>query len=56
MQICNARMEETVLVVYWVTDGVDRCQIGFTSQHLVKHEDNFDGALAQKRRYIVQMI
>ena len=27
--------------------GVDRCQVGFTSCHLVKHGDKFDGALAQ---------
>ena len=47
VQICNARIDETALAVYLVMDGVDRCQVGFTSWHLVKHEDKFDGALAQ---------
>ena len=26
---------------------VNRCQVGFTSQHFVKHKDRFNGALAQ---------
>ena len=47
MQICNARVEKTVLAVYWVMHGVDRCQVGFAPQHLVKDGDKFDGALAQ---------
>ena len=47
VEICNAGIEETVLAVYWVIDGVDRCWVGFTSWHLVKHRDKFDCALAQ---------
>ena len=34
-------------MVYWVTDSVDMCSVGFNSWHLVKHRDEFDGALAQ---------
>ena len=47
MPICNAGVEETALAVYWVMDSVDRCQVGFTSWHLMKHGDKFDGALTQ---------
>ena len=47
MQICNAEIEETALALYWVTDDVDKGQVGFTSWKLVKHGDKFDGALAQ---------
>ena len=47
MQIYNAGIEETALTVSWVMDDVDRCRVGFTSWHLVKHGDKFDGALAQ---------
>ena len=30
-----------------MTNDVGRYQVGFTSQHHVKHGDKFDGALAQ---------
>jgi hypothetical protein len=39
--------EETALAVFWVTDGVDRCKVGFLSRHLVKHKDHYDGKTAQ---------
>ena len=29
-------------------DGVDSCQVGFTSWHLVKHRGKFDGVLTQE--------
>ena len=44
--VVNGR-EETALCVYWVTDGVDRCRVGFLQRHLVKHHSNYDGKLAQ---------
>ena len=34
------------MAVYLLTDGVDRCQVGFTPWHLVKDGEKFDGALA----------
>ena len=40
--------EEMALAVYWVTDGVDRCKVGFLPRHLIKHKDNFkNGKTAQ---------
>lgn len=39
--------EETALSVYWVTDGVDRCKVGFLPRHLVKHKQDYDGKIAQ---------
>ena len=48
MQICNELIEGTALAVYWVTDGVGRCQDGFSSWHLVKQGDKFDGAQVMK--------
>ncbi len=32
---------------YWVTDGIDRCGVGFLKRHMVKHAGRFDGALVQ---------
>ena len=45
--IRNAGKEETVLAVYMVTDSVDRCQVGFVPQLLIKHMGKYNGFLAQ---------
>jgi hypothetical protein len=42
--------EETVIACYWVTDGIDRCRVGFLMRHMVKHAFLYDGALAQVTR------
>ena len=47
MQIEDAVKEETVLAAYWVTDGIDRCQLNFVPHHLFKHVGKYDGVLAQ---------
>ena len=39
--------EETAIAAYWVTDGIDRCRVGFLPRDCVKHKLDFDGKLAQ---------
>ena len=39
--------EEVAIAVYWVSDGIDRCRVGFLPRHFIKHRDQFDGQLAQ---------
>ena len=39
--------EETAIAAYWVTDGIDRCRVGFLPRDCVKHKSDFDGKLAQ---------
>lgn len=39
--------EEPAIAAYWVTDGVDRCRVGFLPKRYIKFKDNFDGKLAQ---------
>lgn len=39
--------EERALAVYHVTGGVDSCRVGFLRRHLLKHQDEYDGRLAQ---------
>ena len=46
-QIVMNGKEETAMAVFWVTDGVDQCKVGFLSRHLVKHKDHYDGKTAQ---------
>ena len=46
-QILVDGQEETAIACYWVTDGIDRCRVGFLKRHMVKHAWRFDGALVQ---------
>ena len=39
--------EETALAVYWITDGIDRCRVGFLPKHLVKRSNHYHGRIAQ---------
>ena len=39
--------EETAIAAIWVTDGIDRCRVGYLPRHMVAHEKLYDGALAQ---------
>ncbi len=38
--------KETVIACYWVTDGIDRCRVGFLMRHMVAHAAQYDLALA----------
>ena len=38
--------EEAALAVYWVTDAIDRCRVGFLPKHLLKHAHKYDGKAA----------
>ena len=40
-------IEEQAIGVFWVTDGVDRCQVGFLPRHCLAHKADYDGKLAQ---------
>jgi hypothetical protein len=42
----NGKMEVAV-GVYWVTDGIDRCLVGYLPRHLIKFRDEYDGRVAQ---------
>jgi hypothetical protein len=50
IQLMVEGKEETVIAAIWVTDGIDRCRIGFVPRHMVKHAARYDGALAQVTR------
>jgi hypothetical protein len=52
VQIQVEGREETMKAAYWVTDGVDRCHVGFLQRHMVKQAARFDGVLAQVTRVL----
>ena len=39
--------EQSAVGVYWVSDGVDRCLVGYLHHHEVKHLNKLEGALCQ---------
>lgn len=43
----DAGTEESAIGVYWVTDGVDRCLVGFLPRHCIPHYQMYDGRVAQ---------
>ena len=48
VQVVNGKgIEETVIAAKWVSDGIDRCRVGFLQKHLIKYSKHYDGALAQ---------
>jgi len=47
VQIIVDGIEESALAVYWISDGVDRCRVGFLPRHLLKHWKEYDGRIAQ---------
>jgi hypothetical protein len=48
VQVVNEKgKEETAIAANWVSDGIDRCRVGFLQRHLIKHSKHFDGVLAQ---------
>jgi hypothetical protein len=50
IQLMVEGKEEMAIAAIWVTDGIDRCHVGFLPCHMVKHAARYDGALAQVTR------
>ena len=47
VQVVIDGREETAIAAIWVTDGIDRCRVGFLKRHMVRHAVRYNGALAQ---------
>ena len=43
----DADVEEMAIGVHWVTDGIDRCLVGFLPCHCVRHKQKYEGRVAQ---------
>ncbi len=52
VQVVIDGREETAIAAVWVTDGIDRCRVGFLKRHMVRHAVRYDGALAQVTRVL----
>ena len=47
IQVIADGKEESAIAAFLVSDGIDRCRVGFLQRHLVKHSKQYDGVLAQ---------
>ena len=47
VQVLIEEKEETAIAAFWVSDGVDRCRVGYLPKFHVKHWKLLEGALAQ---------
>ena len=47
VQVLIEEKEETAIAAFWVSDGVDRCRVGYLPKIHVKHWKLLEGALAQ---------
>ena len=52
VQVSIGGQEEMALAVYWVTDGVDRCRVGFLPRYMKKQANTYDGKLAQVTEFL----
>jgi hypothetical protein len=50
IQLMVEGKEETAIAAIWVTDGIDRCRVGFVPCRMVRLAPRYDGALAQVTR------
>ena len=54
-QVVVDEKEENTIAVYWVTDGVDRCHIGFLPCHMTRHDNAYNDLLAQVADVFTQL-
>ena len=47
VQVLIDGKEESVIVAFWVSDGVNRCRVGYLPKYHVTHWKSLEGALAQ---------
>ncbi len=50
VQLVVGGKEEKAIEVVWVTEGMDRCRVGFLPCHMVRHATCYNEALAQVTR------
>ena len=47
-------VEQAVMSVFWVMDGVDRCRVGFLPKHFLRYKQAYDGRLAQIIQFLAK--
>ena len=47
VQVQMNQQEQSVIAAFWVSDGIDRCRVGYLPKAYVKNWKQYDGALVQ---------
>ena len=43
---------ETAIAAHWVSDGIDKCRVGFLGREFVKDAEKYDGKLVQVTEFL----
>jgi len=54
VQVLICGREETVIAAHWVTDGVDRCRVGFLGREFIKEAEKYNGKLVQVVQFLYE--
>ena len=46
VQILVDGKEETAIAAFWVTDGMERCRVGFLQRHMMMYASRYNGECA----------
>ena len=47
VQVQINQQEQSAIAAFWVSDGIDRCRVGYLPKAYVKNRRQYDGALVQ---------
>ena len=47
VQVQMNQQEQSTIAVFWVSDGIDRCRVGYLPKVYVKNWKQYDGGLVQ---------
>ena len=47
VQVQMNQQEQSAIAAFWVSDGIDRCRVGYRPKVNVKNWNQYDGALVQ---------
>ena len=47
VQVQMNQQEQSAIAAFWVSDGIDRCHVGYLPKAYVKNRKQYDGALVQ---------
>ena len=53
-QMMIEAVEQAVMSIFWVTDGVDHCRVGFLLKHFLHHKPPYDGRLTPITQFLVK--
>lgn len=54
VQVWVRGREESAIAAHWVSDGIDKCRVGFLGRDFVKDADKYNGKLVQITEFLFE--